>query len=124
MKQTKLFSKTFKNYGNFGKKKNAPVKKAKAKKKACFEKIGFNRFFKRQEECRNMSHNNLDTWIKGQLASFAYSDNSTTQNRIKYQYRYDNQNIVYLSTYLILITISSCRLDRNKAHIKNNEWLK
>ncbi|CAG8737377.1 6969_t:CDS:2 [Cetraspora pellucida] len=49
-------------------------RKSKSKKKPCFEKIGFYRFFIRQEECRNMSHNNLDTWIQGQLALFAYNE--------------------------------------------------
>ncbi|CAG8651958.1 13157_t:CDS:1 [Cetraspora pellucida] len=95
-------------------------RKSKSKKTACFKKIGFYQFFKRQEECCNMSYNNLDTWIKGQLASFAYNDNSTVQNHIKYQYCYDSQHIVCLPTYLTLVTISSCRLDRIKMHIKNN----
>ncbi|CAG8500411.1 27_t:CDS:2 [Cetraspora pellucida] len=61
--------------------------------------IRFYYFFKRQEECHDMSHNNLDTWIIRQLASFAYnklqeSDNSITDNYIKYQYHYNAQHTV------------------------------
>ncbi|CAG8635997.1 6016_t:CDS:2 [Cetraspora pellucida] len=109
----------------FWQKKECTCRKSKTKKKTCYEKIGFYYFFKRQEECHDMSHNNLDTWIMGQLASFAYnklqeSDNLITDNRIKYQYRYDAHHIMCLTAYLKLTGISSCRLDRIKSHIKNN----
>ncbi|CAG8536913.1 17057_t:CDS:2 [Cetraspora pellucida] len=78
-----------------------------------------------------MLHDDLDVWIKGQLASFAYSElpkqkkkiqdpnNIITRDRFNYQYRYDAQHIVCLSTYLKLIGISSSRLDRIKTHIKD-----
>ncbi|CAG8572967.1 10643_t:CDS:2 [Cetraspora pellucida] len=70
-------------------------------------------------------------WIKGQLASFAFNDesfkqkksqlnNSTTNNHVKYQYHYNAQHIVCLPTYLVLIGISSSWLDQIKAHIKSN----
>ncbi|CAG8461816.1 14781_t:CDS:2 [Cetraspora pellucida] len=116
----------------FWQKNECTCRKSKKKTKSCFEKIGFSQFFKRQEECHNMTHNNLDIWIKGQLASFAFNDesskqknsqelnNSTANNRVKYRYHYNAQHIVCLPTYLALIGISSSRLDRIKAHIKSN----
>ncbi|RIB14957.1 hypothetical protein C2G38_2094378 [Gigaspora rosea] len=67
-----------------------------------------------------MSHNVLDTRIKGQLAPFAYHElqENEMQNRIKYQYRYNNQHVC-LPTYLTLVGIFSSRLDRIKAHMKS-----
>lgn len=105
----------------FWQKKACTCRKSKKKNKSCFEKIGFRQFFKRQEECRNMSHNVLDTWIKGQLASFAYHElqENEVQSRIKYQYRYNNKLVTCLPTYLTLVGISSSRLDRIKAHMKS-----
>ncbi|CAG8686499.1 15724_t:CDS:2 [Cetraspora pellucida] len=49
-----------------------------------------------------MSHNCLDTWIQGQLASFAYSESSEQNNsqelnnRIKYQYCYNAHYIAHI----------------------------
>ncbi|CAG8636720.1 17275_t:CDS:2 [Cetraspora pellucida] len=77
-----------------------------------------------QEECRNMSHDDLDIWIKGQLASFAYSELPKQKKKLQ---ELDNLqfmivliiDIICLSTYLKLIGISSSCLDQIKAHIKN-----
>ncbi|CAG8609531.1 4205_t:CDS:1, partial [Cetraspora pellucida] len=121
----------------FWQKKECTCRKTKNKINTCFERIGFCRFFKRQEECRNMPHDDLDVWIKGQLASFAYSselpkqkkklqesDNFIVRDCFTYQYRYDAQYIMCLSTYLKLIGISSSWFDRIKAHIKNYGMIK
>ncbi|CAG8751220.1 20606_t:CDS:2, partial [Gigaspora rosea] len=60
--------------------------------------------------------------IQGQLASFAYSESSEQNNSQESKNRITAtmHNITYASTYLILIGISSSRLDRIKAHIRSN----
>ncbi|CAG8514419.1 10147_t:CDS:2 [Cetraspora pellucida] len=80
----------------------------------------------RQEECRKMSYNSLDSWIKGQLAAFAFSEfpknkktSQESRSRITYQYRYDAQHTVCMSTYAALTGISLARLHRIKSSIKN-----
>ncbi|CAG8739891.1 11614_t:CDS:2, partial [Cetraspora pellucida] len=96
--------------------------------KTCYEKIGFCKFFKRQEMCHNILHDSLDNWIKGQLTSFAFSklpknkkkSSQKLRDRITYQYCYDAQHIVCLPTYIVLTGVFSSRLDRIKLYIKNN----
>ncbi|CAG8647163.1 9472_t:CDS:2, partial [Paraglomus occultum] len=88
------------------------------KKKKCFDIVGFRRFFERHLQFRELSREQLDNVLMGQLMAFDEMEANSKQKRPALRYRFNGHITLCKDTYLKLVGVGEAKLLAILSHLR------